>query len=181
MNPSRSRLEPGNERARENSMNIAARGNCFDASALLKLYVKEDGSDALRTYWNSEPSKFTTSLCFYEALTLIKVCHFHRKTLDVAAYKKSTLDLCSWYGAVSQNIPELNFLSPEVFFAAQRTAERHNIDLSDAFQILTVKEGFFANLSGDSSTILVSADRDLVKAARAEGLRVWSILDEPPP
>ena len=162
-------------------MSTAARASCFDASALLKLYVQEDGSDKLREYWNSEPTKFTTSLCFYEALTLLKVCHFYRKILDVKAYKRATFDLCAWYGAISENIPELNFLSPEVFFAAQRTAEKHKIDLSDAFQIHTVKEGFFSNLSADSRTILVSADRDLVKAARAEGLRVWSILDESPP
>ena len=162
-------------------MSTATRANCFDASALLKLYVQEDGSDEMRTYWNREPTKFTTSLCFYEALTLLKVCHFYRKILDVEGYKRATLDLCAWYGVVSENIPELNFLSPEVFFAAQRTAEKHKIDLSDAFQIHTVKEGFFSKLSADSRTILVSADRDLVKAARAEGLLVWSILDESPP
>ncbi len=162
-------------------MSTAVRANCFDASALLKLYVLEDGSDKLREYWNREPTKFTTSLCFYEALTLLKVYHFYRKILDTEAYKRATLDLCAWYGAASKDIPELNFLSPEVFFAAQRTAEKHKIDLSDAFQIHTVKEGFFSHLSADSRTILVSADRDLVKAARAEGLRVWSILDESPP
>ena len=162
-------------------MSTAVRANCFDASALLKLYVQEDGSDKLRTYWNREPTKFTTSLCFYEALTLLKVCHFYRKVLDVEAYKRATLDLCAWYGAASKNTPVLNFLSPEVFIAAQRTAEKHKIDLSDAFQIHTVKEGSFSNLRADSRTVLVSADRDLVRAARAEGLLVWSILDESPP
>ena len=162
-------------------MNTAVRANCFDASALLKLYVKEDCSDELRAYWNKEPTKFTTSLCFYEALTQLKVCHFYRKILDVEAYKSATLDLCAWFGAVSESVSELNFLSPEVFFAAQRTADKHQIDLSDAFQIHTVKEGFFSRLRADSKTILVSADRNLVKAARAEGLRVWSILDELPP
>ena len=111
-------------------MSTATRANCFDASALLKLYLQEDGSNELRTYWNREPTKFTTSLCFYEALTLLKACHFYRKTLNVEAYKKATLDLCAWYGAISKDIPELNFLSPAVFFAAQRTAEKHKIDLS---------------------------------------------------
>ncbi len=101
--------------------------------------------------------------------------------LDLAAYKHATLDLCAWYGAVSKQIPELNFLSPEVFFEAQRTAEAHGLDLSDAFQIHSVKEGFFSRLSGDSKTFLVTADRELAKAARAEGLRVWSILDDPAP
>jgi hypothetical protein len=106
------------------------------------------------------------------------VCYFYRKILDLEADKSATLDLCAWYGAVSANIPQLNFPSPKVFFAAQRTAEKHKIYLSDAFQIHTLKEGFFSRMSGDSRTILVSADRNLVKAARAEALRVWNVLDE---
>ena len=162
-------------------MSDAVRANCFDASALLKLYVQEDGSDILRAYWNREPTKFTTSLCFYEALTLLKVCHFYRGRIGSAEYKKATLDLCAWYGAVSKKIPEPNFLSPEVFSAAQRTAETHGLDLSDAFQIHSVKEGFFSKMSEDSKTILVTADRGLAKAARAEGLRVWNIMEEPAP
>jgi predicted nucleic acid-binding protein len=159
----------------------AVRANCFDASALVKRYVSENRSEELRVYWNREPTKFTTSLCFQEALTQLKVCHFYRKTLTSEQYRKATLDLCAWYGAVSKKVPELNFLSPEVFFAAQCTAEKHGLDLSDAFQIHSVKEGFFSNMSGDSTTILVTADRELAKAAKAEGLRVWSILDEPAP
>ena len=162
-------------------MSNAVRANCFDASALVKLYVVEKDSDTLRAYWNRESTKFTTSLCFYETLTLLKVHHFYRKTLDAEAYKASSLDLCSWFATVSQYIPDLNFLSPTVFFAAQRTAEKYGIDLSDAFQIHSVKEGFFSKLCGDSKTILVSADSDLVKAARAEGIRAWNVLNEAPP
>lgn len=162
-------------------MSQALRANCFDASALLKRYVQEDGSEELRAYWNSEATRYTTSLCFYEALTLLKVCHFHRKTIDLAEYNKATLDLYAWYRAMSKEIRDLDFLSPEVFFAAQRTAEKHGLDLSDAFQIHSVREGFFSQMSGDSETILATADRELAKAARAEGLRVWNILDEPAP
>ncbi len=159
----------------------AVRANCFDASALVKRYVSENRSEELRVYWNREPTKFTTSLCFQEALTQLKVCHFYRKVLDREEYKKATLNLSAWYGAVSKKIPELDFLSPEVFFAAQRTAQKHGLDLSDAFQIHSVKEGFFSKMIGGSTTILVTADRELAKAAKAEGLRVWSILDEPAP
>jgi len=162
-------------------MRKAIRANCFDASALLKLYIQEDGSAILRAYWNREPTKFTTSLCFYEALTQLKVCHFYRKVLDLAAYKDATLNLCAWYSTVSESITELNFLSPEVFFAAQRTAETYKLDLSDAFQIHSVKEGFFSKLHGDSKTILVTADDKLAKAARSEGIRVWYIMDEQAP
>jgi len=77
----------------ESKMSEAVRANCFDASALLKLYVQEERSEILRAYWNREPTKFTTSLCFYEALTLLKVCHFYRGRIGSAEYKKATLDL----------------------------------------------------------------------------------------
>jgi len=60
-------------------------------------------------------------------------------------------------------------------------ADQHQLDLSDAFQILSVKEGFFSRSCGDSQAILVTADRELAKAARVEGLSVWSVLDEPAP
>ncbi len=162
-------------------MSVALHANCFDASALLKRYVQEDGSEILRAYWNREPTKFTTSLCFYETLTKLKHFHFYRKTLDSAEYKTATRDLYAWYGEVSKQISEPNFLSLKVFLAAERTAETHGLDLSDAFQILSLKEGFFSKMSGDSKTILVTADAKLAKAARAEGLRVWNLLDEPPP
>lgn len=162
-------------------MNDAVRANCFDASALLKLYVSEEGSDILREYWRRESTKFTTSLCFYETLSLLKVYHFYRKTINLETYKKATLDLCSWFAAASENIRELPFLSPEVFFSAQKKAELYKLDLSDAFQLLSVKEGFFSRMSGESKTILVTADKKLAKAARSEGLRVWNLLEEPVP
>ena len=155
--------------------------SCFDASALLKLYVDERGSELLREYWNTHSTKFTTSICFYETLNLLKVCHFYRKTMSLEQYKSHTLNLAAWYGASSGKIPEPSFLSPEVFFAAQRTAEKHSLDLSDAFQIHSIKNGFFSVLAGESRTLLVSADAKLVAAARAEGVRAWSILDESPP
>ena len=47
---------------RESKVSDAVRANCFDASALLKLYVQEDGSETVRAYWRHEPTKFTTTL-----------------------------------------------------------------------------------------------------------------------
>lgn len=162
-------------------MNRAVRANCFDASALLKLYVPEEGSDILREYWGSESTKFTTSFCLYETLSLLKVCYFYRKTINLETYKNSSLDLCSWFSAVSVNIREMPFLSPEVFFSAQKIAEIYNLDLSDALQLLSVKEGYFSQMSCKSKTILVTADKKLADAARTEGLRVWNLLMEPIP
>jgi predicted nucleic acid-binding protein len=150
---------------------------CFDASALIKRYIDEKGSDIVRRYWDTEPTKFTTSLCFYETLTLLKVNYFYRKTINRKEYHKATLDLSSWFGGfVLPQYPEPHFLSPQVFFDAQKMVDSYNLDLSDAFQIMSVKIGFFAHMIGNSQTILVTADKKLTKAAKAEGLRVWNIL-----
>lgn len=156
----------------------AVRANCFDASALIKRYVQEQGSDRIRKYWAQEATKFTTSLCFYETLTQLKVCHFYRKTLNREEYHRTTLDLCSWFAeVVLKDYPEPKFLSPSVFFEAKKMVDKYQLDLSDAFQILSVK-AFAPHMIGGSRTILVTADEELGKAARAEGLRVWSVLEE---
>ena len=160
----------------------AVRANCFDASALIKRYVQEEGSDIIRAYWATEATKLTTSLCFYETLSALKVHHFYRKTLDRDGYRKANHSLCSWFAeVVLRNYPEPKFLLPKVFFDAQKMADQYQLDLSDAFQIISVKTGFAAHFTGDSRTILVTSDNDLAKAARTEGLRVWNVLSEPAP
>ena len=75
----------------------------------------------------------------------------------------------------------MDFLSPIVFRNVQEIATRHSLDLSDAFQILSVKEGFFSGLVHESETILVTADQELSKAAKREGIRVWYFMKEPIP
>jgi predicted nucleic acid-binding protein len=158
------------------------RGNCFDASALIKRYVEEEGSDIVRKYWAREVIKFTTSLCFYETLSALKVNFFYRKKLNQDDYKKANLDLCSWYATTLKEHPEPQFLSPNVFFDAQKMADKYQFDLSDAFQIVSVREGFNARMWwGDSRRILVTADTKLAKAARAESLLVWRSLRNRPP
>jgi uncharacterized protein with PIN domain len=57
----------------------AARTNCFDASALVKVYTDEDGSITVRNYFNSEPNKYITPICYFETLNVIKMKRFYRK------------------------------------------------------------------------------------------------------
>jgi predicted nucleic acid-binding protein len=157
----------------------AVHDNWFDASVLIKLYVKEEKSEVVRDYWNHNPNKLTTSICLYETLRLLKIKH---NKLDNTDYLKATLDLCSWFAeAVSKNSPEPNFLSPKVFFEAHHLGQKHALDLSDAFQLLSMKAGFGAVAHGESRPLLITADRKLAKAARTENLRVWDVLNEPAP
>jgi predicted nucleic acid-binding protein len=75
----------------------------------------------------------------------------------------------------------LNFTEPNTFVEAKEIAQRNQLDLSDAFQILSVKKGYFSVLVNESSTILVTADKELAGAARNEGLRAWNLMVEPAP
>ena len=72
---------------------IAARANCFDASALVKLYVDEVGSGIVRNYFNRESTKYTTPFCFYEALNVLKVKWMYRKELTKKQYLGAAFEL----------------------------------------------------------------------------------------
>jgi predicted nucleic acid-binding protein len=159
----------------------AVRANLFDASALVKVHVDEPGSEIVRPYFNGEPTKYTTPFCFYEALNILKSKWLYKGKLAKEQYLAAAFRLTAWYGASSRHISDLDFSGLGVFPDAKRLVERTSLDLSDAFQILSLKQGYFSKLSGDSATILVTADKTLAEAARGEDLRVWYFMEEPPP
>ena len=158
-----------------------ARGNCFDASALIRVFIDEPGHEVVRPYFQGESTKYTTPFCFYEALNGLKSKWIHRKEIDKDAYLKAALALTAWYGASSRHIDDLKFEDHTAFAQAKDIVSRTGLDFSDAFQIVSVKFGYFSHLGPNSKTILVTCDRPLAAVARAEGLKVWSALDEPAP
>ncbi len=162
-------------------MSSQGRANCFDASALVKLYTEEMGSDIVRTYFDREPTKYATPFCFYEALNVLKVKWKYRNEITRDEYLDAAFRLTAWFDAMSGYIDDIEFLSPQTFVEAKHLVEQTGLDLSDAFQILSVKAGYYSGMTGGSSTILVTCDRDLASAARAEGLRVWYCLEEQAP
>jgi predicted nucleic acid-binding protein len=159
----------------------AARADFFDASALAKVFADEPHSEIVREYFGARPTKYTTPFCFYEALNVLKGKWKHKGQLTKSQYLDSALRLTAWYGASSARVKDLNFTESTTFAKARAIAERTGLDLSDAFQILSVKSGYFAVLVNESSTVLVTADKELALAARSEGLTTWSVLEEPPP
>jgi predicted nucleic acid-binding protein len=161
---------------------FSARADFFDASALVKVYAEERHSHTVRTYFNNRSTKYTTSFCFYETLSILKG-KLKRKVPEITReeYLSAASLLTYWYGASSSKVPDLKFTDPTVFAEARGIAERSGLDLSDAFQILSVKHGYFSVLANESSTVLVTADGELASAAEAEGLRVWNILQCPAP
>lgn len=159
----------------------AVRANCLDASALVKKYVKEEGSNKLKQYLQDQPTWYATLFCYFEALSCLKT-KWKRAEMTKDAYLEAASDLSADFWVRWRQVKDLDFGSPTVYGDAQRIARRHEkLDLSDAFQILSVKEGLFRGLSGESKTILITADKDLAEAARQEEIDTWYFLTEPPP
>ena len=158
------------------------RANCFDASALLKVFTQETGSELVREYfYNRSPTKYTTPFCFYETLTVLKVKWLYRGELTQQQYTDAAFRLVAWFEASTRYASDIDLKDPLTFSKVRQLAERHSLDLSDAFQIMSVKEGYFSHLINESQTVLVTADEVLATAAKEEGVRAWYCLGEAEP
>jgi len=162
-------------------MRTSQRAVFLDASAIIAYHVDEPMSDVLRGWWHQEATKYTSSLCFFESLNAYKSKWKFQGKLTHDQYREACLKTYHWYQASTRRIKDLDFNNPRVFQDAYSIALEHSLDLSDAFQILSVRDGFFAVLVNDSQTILCTGDAHLSHAARAEGLKVWNFKVEPPP
>jgi predicted nucleic acid-binding protein len=158
---------------------LPVRANCFDASALVKVFSDEESSEFIREFfYNYAPTRYTTPFCFYEALSVLKVKWLYRKEIDESTYRESAFSLTAWYALSLTSTKDINFYDPAVFHRVRSLAEKYAIDLSDAFQIESVKNGYFSGLVDESSTLLVTADKRLSEVAKEEGIKVWYFLTD---
>ena len=155
----------------------------LDASALVKLVAddrdEEPGRDAVRKYRLNRGNMFATPYCVAEALSVFK-----RKFLskprkisreDYKKYVKAFLtvianltieepEFSDWSGIGTPNLRTLRLLRE-----AETLLGKHGLDFVDCVQIANILHGRYSPFCGDSQSILITADRDLAKAARAEG------------
>jgi predicted nucleic acid-binding protein len=160
------------------------RANFFDASALVKVYCPEHDGRTVRNYFLCRaPTRYTTPFCFYEALNVLKSKWKYQDKISEAQYHSAASDLTNWYSRAraTRTLKDMDLTEIETLREVRGMAQKHSLDFSDALQIVSVKSGPFSHMISRSKTILVTADRGLAGAARAEGLRVWSVLDEPEP
>lgn len=162
-------------------MRTSQRAVFLDASAIIAYHVDEPKSEVLRAWWPQEATKYTSSLCFFESLNAYKSKWKFQGKLTHDQYRQACFSTYHWYQASGKHVKDLDFNSPQVFETAYLLAMKHSLDLSDAFQILSVRDGFFAVLVNDSQTVLCTGDAKLARAARAEGLKVWNFQVEPAP
>src|SRR6266446_37981 len=155
----------------------------LDASALVKLLVKESGSESLTQYMRNEAlsSFLTTSLCFAEALGVLKVKH-RRREIDQEQYLAAIDELRAYISGKNLQLVDVSISDDSIFNEVEALIRRHNnsIDVSDALQLVALKKDFFARVP-ETKPILITADCLLAIAARREDLRVWDCLREQPP
>lgn len=153
--------------------------NFFDASALVKVFTEETDGEAVRVYFHQgSPTKYTTPFCFYESMNVLKSKWRYQGKLTHDQYNQAAWDLMAWYRPLTK-YEDLDLSHPLVFSEVKAIATKYNLDWSDAFQIVSVRDGFFARLVNDSQTLLITADSQLADAARSENLRVWNCIREP--
>jgi predicted nucleic acid-binding protein len=152
----------------------------FDASAAVKLAVKEPGHENVCNHFRKYYRHYMTNLCFAEALGALKG-KVHRKELSRERYFYACDLLITYLRHGRFHLDETLEISPETFLKAEHLAQKHQVDLSDALQIVTVRDGHFKQWGREAKTVLATADAGLVKAAKEEGLRVWNVIDSPEP
>lgn len=152
------------------------RACCLDASVLVKWHIVEGGSDSVRDFLASEATLYTTPFCFYEALGVLKVKYLYRKEISKEEYLNACFDLACEFEARLHEMEDIDVCKSPYLSRSIELARQYDMDVSDAFQILSVKEGMFSSGIEGSATILVTADSKLAAVAKLEGLRVLNVL-----
>src|SRR6266516_1177837 len=153
----------------------------LDASAAVKLVLQERGSEHFRSYFAYRAGFYISSVWLAEALGV-----FNSKRLCDEIAEKQYVTTCSLLLGFLRTPPrihvdEIELSSLDTFAEAEEIARRHKIDLSDSLQLVSVKHGRSSSCVPGFKTVLITADRALASAAKAEGLRVWNCEEEAAP
>ena len=124
----------------------------------------------------------TTAFCFYEALGVLKTKWSKQSrpdSIDQETYLSACQELCALVEDENIQIEVSTLHTREFFDDAERITKAYNIDLSDSFQLVSLKKGMMARLAISTRPVLITEDKDLRKAAKAEGLEVLGLDDLP--
>jgi predicted nucleic acid-binding protein len=154
----------------------------IDASAAVKLVVAEEGSARLEEYikyWSHH--SYITEFAFYETLSVLKKKR-RQKEIDEKTYHAAVPGLVAYLDEnLLQIDSEFRLDNYKVIFEVGELVKKYSLDYSDALQIYTVLKGKWSGKRFECTTVFVTADSDLAKAARQEGLRVWNLSKEANP
>jgi len=164
--------------------NIAAKVKYLDTSAIVKLFFDEDGSDNVRAYYNSHSSFCCAEMTFYEAMNVLKSRLFKGKKKDQYFENITDLRIMGWgwfTGKGKLEIETIQLNNVDVFKEVYDYAMKYDIDIADAIQIYAILRGKYSVLTGDSMTVLITADDKLENAAIGNNIRVWNCRKENKP
>jgi predicted nucleic acid-binding protein len=137
---------------------------CLDTSALVKRYVKEEGSDAVRRYfvaaYGGEATLVLSAFNIGEALSALHKAVRRAGAPELYPRLKSRLlgDVKRLTRIGSMKVIPLTI---SAVLASAPYVERHGLYIADALQIATAKA---------TASTLATGDARLCDAARAEGL-----------
>jgi hypothetical protein len=145
------------------------------------LVVEEDGSEKLRKHFYGRGSTaVTTSFCFYEALGVLKTKWAKKNREDSISqerYLSASEELCALVEDENIQLEDLSFYNRESFREAEKITQQYGIDLSDSFQLITLKKGMMAQLQTSIIPELITEDKNIGKAAVKLKLSVLKIAD----
>jgi predicted nucleic acid-binding protein len=158
----------------------------FDASALVNIYVDENGSQRLREFFYSDTNFRTTWLCLAEAIGILKSKWVGNQSKDIATkiesekyFEATRLLIINWRNRIESG--DLGLVNPSFPLRVEQIAEKYDLDYSDALQLLTLKCGEYSFFVRESASVLITADKELASAAASEGIRVWNCTAGPAP
>lgn len=153
----------------------------IDANCLVKLVIDEAGSTELRAHRSKQGVICaTTSFCFYEALGVLKTKWVQKNRPDHISeetYLSASEELCALVEDGQIQLEEVAIYNRRLFNKSERITKKYKIDLSDSFQLVSIREGMLAQLKTTIEPELISEDCGVYKAAAGEGLKVFKISE----
>src|SRR5262249_42925112 len=125
----------------------------------------------------------TTSLCFAEALGVLKSKYVNRRRtdhIDEDTYLTAADELRAYVKNDPIELVDVGINDSAVFSEVEEIARRYSLDVSDVYKIIKIKNAHF-KISPKAHQTLIPADTGLAKAARAEKLRVWDCITKKAP
>lgn len=147
----------------------------LDASAIVKLLIDEKHSDLVRNYFDDLYSWFfTTNFCFFESLSALKQ-DWCKNKISTNKYRDCCRCLFADIKERRIEIKEYPLEDLHDFGKLEELVDKYSIDISDALQLLSIKETILSKLAEESEITLITADKDLARAAREEGVKILDL------
>src|SRR5215510_7254771 len=155
----------------------------LDASAIVKPSLPKKEVTGYKSISVRSQNFYATSLCFAEALGALKVKRFYRKEISDEQYFCACEELLACAADNTIEIEDVEMQDSMVFVEVENLVRKYkeSIDVSDAFQIVSMKRNYFSRFTSDSNPILITGDNALAIAVRQEGIRVWDCVNGPEP